>query len=104
MLSGYRADDRFIGRGLSHLAEHLFIASARQIKVINPAGVSKMKRNILSVQQCLRGLSSSQNDVLARAMIYWDLYEAGPKVGDFWAALMIANARGFENAQTPVHL
>ena len=67
-------------RGLSYLTEHMFIASARHIKVINPAGVDKMKRNILSLQQCLRGLSKSQNDVLARAMTYWDLYAAGPKV------------------------
>lgn len=53
---------------------------ARSIKVMNAAGVHKVKRNILSLQQCLRGLSKSQNDVLSRSMAYWDLYDAGPKV------------------------
>jgi exocyst complex component 4 len=71
---------RFVIRGLSYLADHIFVVSARAIKVINAAGVQKIKRNILSLQQCLRGLSRSQNDVLARSMAYWDMYEAGPKV------------------------
>jgi exocyst complex component 4 len=70
----------FVIRGLSFLADYIFVSMARSIKVMNPAGVQKVKRNILSLQQCLRGLSKNQNDVLSRSMAYWDLYDAGPKV------------------------
>ncbi|ORY27686.1 Sec8 exocyst complex component-specific domain-domain-containing protein [Naematelia encephala] len=73
-------DRLFILRGLGHLVDHLFITSARSIKMVNLAGVQKIKRNILSLQQTLRGLSRGHDDgVLTRSMAYWDMYERGPK-------------------------
>jgi exocyst complex component 4 len=71
----------FVFRALSQLVDHLFIQAARSIKVINLAGVKKIKRNILSLQQTLRNVHcGSAEGVLTRSVAYWDLYESGPKV------------------------
>lgn len=53
--------------------------AARSIKVVNPAGVEKIKRNIMSLQQFL-GSAGASEDALSRSMTYWDLYNKGPKV------------------------
>ena len=66
-------------RGLSQLVDHMFIYAARSIKVVNRAGVQKIKRNILSIQQTLRAIQGTDKGVLARSMAYWDMYEQGPK-------------------------
>lgn len=76
----------FIFRGLAHLVDHIFITSARSIKMVNSAGVKKIKRDILSLQQGLRNISASPGEastegILVRSMTYWNLYERGPKVG-----------------------
>ncbi|WWD16813.1 hypothetical protein CI109_101245 [Kwoniella shandongensis] len=76
------ADDHvFIFRGLGQLVDHLFISYAsKHIRMVNPAGVRKIKRNILSLQQTLRGIApASEEGVLNRSVQYWDLYERGPK-------------------------
>ena len=68
-------------RATSQLVDHLFIHAARSIKMVNSAGVKKIKRNILSLQQALRSLKLvSDEGVLSRSVAYWDLYEPGPKV------------------------
>lgn len=67
-------------RGLALLINHIFIHAARQIKNVNAAGARKLRRNILSLQQTLRGIiPSSKEGMLARATEYWDLFERGPK-------------------------
>lgn len=71
----------FVFRGLGSLTDHVFIHSARSIKVVNPAGVRKIRRDILALQQALRTVGSSPDEgVLARSVAYWDLYDLGPKV------------------------
>lgn len=71
--------NRFIILGLNYLIDHLFIVAARNIKVVNTAGVEKIKRNIMSLQQFL-GSAGASDDALSRSMTYWDLYNKGPKV------------------------
>ncbi len=72
---------RFVFRTLSQLVDHLFIQAARSMKVVNSAGVKKIKRNILSLQQSLRSINrGSEEGVLSRSVAYWDLYDRGPKV------------------------
>ncbi|WVF66723.1 hypothetical protein IAT40_001465 [Kwoniella sp. CBS 6097] len=73
-------DHSFIFRGLGQLVDQIFISSSKNIKMVNPAGVRKIKRNILALQQTLRGIKvASFGGGLERAVEYWDLYEKGPK-------------------------
>ncbi|EIW69172.1 hypothetical protein TREMEDRAFT_31499 [Tremella mesenterica DSM 1558] len=74
------ADRDFVFRGLGSLVDHMFIHAARSIKMVNLAGVHKMKRDILALQQALRGINHGPEEgILSRAMTYWDLYGRGPK-------------------------
>lgn len=72
----------FIFRALGQLVDHCLIAyTSKYVKGVNAAGVRKIKRDILSMQQTLRGIAaSSEQGVLSRAAGFWDLYEQGPKV------------------------
>ncbi|KAL7419839.1 exocyst subunit [Cryptotrichosporon argae] len=71
-------DKEFIFRGLGKLVDHIFIHGARGIKMVNLAGINKIKRNIWSVQQLLRSLVA-RPDALDRSFAYWDLYAQGPR-------------------------
>jgi exocyst complex component 4 len=76
------ADKNFMFRGLSTLIDYLFVHAARDIKVINTAGVNKIRRSILSLQQTLRDIiTTDEESMLLRANEFWGLYELGPKVG-----------------------
>ncbi|WVQ74376.1 hypothetical protein IAR50_003977 [Cryptococcus sp. DSM 104548] len=74
-------DHEFVFQALGPLVDHCFTGFAsRRIKCVNNAGVRKIKRNIMSLQQVLRGIASSSEDgTLGKALGYWDLYEQGPK-------------------------
>lgn len=74
----------FIFRALGQLVDHCLIAYAsKYVNGVNAAGVRKIKRNILSLQQTLRGIAAaSEQGVLTRASEFWDLYEQGPKVSE----------------------
>lgn len=55
--------------------------AARSLKLVNPAGVRKIRRNMLALQQSLRSIHQSSADgVLHLSHQYWDMYEQGPKV------------------------
>jgi exocyst complex component 4 len=60
--------------------DHMFIHAARSVTVINLAGVQKIKRNILSLQQTLRAIQGTDDGILSRSIQFWDMYEKGPKV------------------------
>ncbi|KIR32052.1 exocyst complex component 4 [Cryptococcus deuterogattii MMRL2647] len=74
-------DHSFIFRALGQLVDYCLIAYAsKYVKGVNAAGVRKIKRDILSLQQTLQGIAaSSDQGVLSRAAGFWDLYEQGPK-------------------------
>jgi exocyst complex component 4 len=75
------ADKNFMFRGLATLIDFLFVNAARDIKLINEAGVHKIQRNILSLQQTLRGIIAADAEgMLLRATEFWAMYEPGPKV------------------------
>jgi exocyst complex component 4 len=90
-------DDRtFLFRGLGQLVDHMFIHSARSIQMVNPAGVHKIKRDIMSLQEVLRGInlpSASDEGVLTRAIAYWDMYELGPKVSHGCRSAVVRDSR-----------
>jgi hypothetical protein len=74
-------NDSFLFRGTSHLVDHLFVHSARSLKLVNPAGVRKIRRNMLALQQSLRSIHHSSSDgVLRISHQYWEMYEQNPKV------------------------
>ena len=66
----------------------MFIHASRFITLINEAGVQKIRRNILALQQTLRAMGpATEEEILDRSMQYWDMYERGPKVSrefDAW--------------------
>lgn len=67
---------------MSHLVDHMFVASARGLKVVNPAGVAKIQRNMLALQQTMRSINQAAADgVLHLSSVYWDMYSQDPKVG-----------------------
>lgn len=69
-------------RGLALLIDHVFIHAARQVKRVNAAGARKLRRNILSLQQTLRGIVSTGHEhegMLSHAIEYWELFGKGPK-------------------------
>jgi exocyst complex component 4 len=66
---------------MSHLIDHMFVSSARSLKVINAAGVAKIQRNMLALQQTMRSINQSPADgVLHLSSVYWDMYNQDPKV------------------------
>jgi len=70
----------FVTKGLSLLIEHLLIADASKIKVLNRAGVAKMHRNIVALQQNLKNFAESPAEAsLGRAPRYYDLFKLGSK-------------------------
>lgn len=74
------ASTSFVFRGLGHLVDHMFIHSARSIKLVNSAGVRKIRRNMLALQQSLRGMNQSQQEgILYLSNLYWDMYDRDPK-------------------------
>ncbi|WRT65409.1 uncharacterized protein IL334_002352 [Kwoniella shivajii] len=73
-------DHSFVFRGLGQLVDQVFITSSKFIKMVNPAGVRKIKRDILALQQTLRGIApAAKEGQLNKAIEYWELYHKGPK-------------------------
>lgn len=73
---------RFLFQGLGMLMDTMLVVAARKVKSINAAGVQKIRRNILALQQSLRSVLSDPAEAdFARSTTYWDLYATGPKVG-----------------------
>jgi exocyst complex component 4 len=65
---------------MSHLVDHMFVSSARSLKLINAAGVAKIQRNMLALQQTMRSINQSTDGVLHLSSVYWDMYTQDPKV------------------------
>jgi exocyst complex component 4 len=73
---------------MSHLVDHLFVHSARSLKLVNAAGVRKIRRNMLALQQSLRSVHQSSSDgILQLSSVYWDMYDQNPKVRQSFVAL-----------------
>lgn len=73
-------DRDYMFRGLAALIDYLFVNAARTLKVINAAGVHKIRRNILALQQTLRGIITIDAEgMLLKSTEFWGLYEAGPR-------------------------
>lgn len=76
---------------MSHLIDHMFVSSARSLKVINAAGVAKIQRNMLALQQTMRSINQSPADgVLHLSSVYWDMYNQDPKVSCLETAKLMA--------------
>ncbi|KAG9307493.1 hypothetical protein G9A89_017323 [Geosiphon pyriformis] len=72
-------EHKFVFEGLDALMEHSLISNAAYIKNLNFNGVTKIKRNILALQQNLRNIVDSPSEVsLGRAQRYYELHRDGP--------------------------
>ncbi|GAA5941737.1 exocyst subunit SEC8 [Sporobolomyces koalae] len=70
----------FVFAGLSLLMDHLLITNARQIRLANSYGLSKMNRNILALQQNLKNIGNEPLEVeFDRSRKFWDLFGKGPR-------------------------
>ncbi|KAJ3283609.1 hypothetical protein HK104_010298, partial [Borealophlyctis nickersoniae] len=64
---------RFLFDGLAHLITHILIFNLKHIKRVNTPGVSKLVRNVQSLQQNLTNIASVHEKRLERARWYFEL-------------------------------
>ncbi|ORX92580.1 hypothetical protein K493DRAFT_316507 [Basidiobolus meristosporus CBS 931.73] len=71
----------FVFSGLSYLMSHVLITNIRYIKQMNPAGISKMVRNILALKQNLANIAVPQlhGNGLDEAKTYYSLVALSPQ-------------------------
>jgi exocyst complex component 4 len=61
--------------------DQLLITNARQIRLANSFGLSKMNRNILALQQNLKNIGDEPLQVdFDRSRKFWELFGKGPRV------------------------
>jgi len=60
------------------MMDHLLVANANYIKIINQEGVERMQLNILVLQQNLKNIETGGE--LARASAFYALYAGGMEV------------------------
>ncbi|GAA5904682.1 exocyst subunit SEC8 [Sporobolomyces salmoneus] len=71
---------KFVFAGLSLLMDQLLITNARQIRLANSYGLSKMNRNILALQQNLKNIGDEPLQVdFDRSRKFWELFGKGPR-------------------------
>ncbi|PWW71896.1 hypothetical protein C7212DRAFT_354840 [Tuber magnatum] len=68
----------FLVKGLGAMIDHLLVANANHIKIINKEGVERMQLNILVLQQNLKNIETGGE--LARASAFYALYAGGMEV------------------------
>jgi exocyst complex component 4 len=75
---------RFVFVGLGHLLESILIPNARYLRHVNLAGVKKILRNILALQQRIRTIADEKQSMqLERAKRYYSLFFMSPTVSSF---------------------
>lgn len=63
------------------LISHILVSSSVKIKSANEAGIKKMQRNILALQQNLKTIQQGPKEAdLDRAKKYWALFFQTPQV------------------------
>ncbi|GAA6019965.1 hypothetical protein JCM11491_006723 [Sporobolomyces phaffii] len=71
---------KFVFEGLSSLMDQLLISNARQIRLANAFGLSKMNRNVLALQQNLKNIGDEPLGVdFDRSRKFWELFGKGPR-------------------------
>ncbi|RHZ59662.1 hypothetical protein Glove_362g4 [Diversispora epigaea] len=70
---------RFVFEGLDALMEHILIHNAMYIRNLNSNGVMKMTRNILALQQNLKNIVDTPEEIsLDKSRQYYELFNLGP--------------------------
>jgi exocyst complex component 4 len=72
----YSQQQKYVTTGLALLLEQIIVTSASQLTVMNAAGCSKMRLNILVLQQNLKNIEADAS--LLRSELYFDMFAAGP--------------------------
>ncbi|KDN51404.1 hypothetical protein K437DRAFT_272907 [Tilletiaria anomala UBC 951] len=73
-------DRQFLFAGLSGFMDLLLVASVRRLRAINRHGVTKMIRNIMALQQNLKSMVDTPEQVnLERSQRFWDLLLQTPE-------------------------
>eukprot|EP00116_Pleurobrachia_bachei_P006306 sb/3466568/ len=73
---------KFLFEGLGYVMSAIVIDNACNIKEINSAGIKKMSRNILALQQNLTNITLTCELELERARFYYELLYLKPEVRD----------------------
>lgn len=68
---------QFIFDGLSSLQSHILISNHKHLKRVNQHGMTKMIRNVLSLQQCLTNIAAANEKALDSARQYYELFALG---------------------------
>jgi exocyst complex component 4 len=63
------------------MVEHILVHDARYIRFANKAGIQKIMRNILALQQSLKTISDAPQDAeFERAKAYYEMFSLTPTV------------------------
>ncbi|CUS10633.1 unnamed protein product [Tuber aestivum] len=68
-------ETKFLVKGLGAIIDHLLVANANYIRIINKEGVERMQLNILVLQQNLKNIETGGE--LVRASTFYALYAGG---------------------------
>ncbi|CAZ79734.1 unnamed protein product [Tuber melanosporum] len=71
-------ETKYLVKGLGAMMDHLLVANANCIKIINKEGVERMQLNILVLQQNLKNIETGGE--LTRASAFYALYAGGMEV------------------------
>lgn len=71
---------QYIFEGLAHLASRILITASNYMDSIDQAGVQKMCRNALALQQTLSSITASREVALDQARNYYEMLYMDPEV------------------------
>ena len=71
---------QYVFEGLAHLASRILIMAANSMEYIDTAGVQRMCRNALALQQTLSSITASREVALDYARSFYEMFYLDPDV------------------------
>ncbi|XP_058822636.1 exocyst complex component 4-like isoform X2 [Topomyia yanbarensis] len=69
---------KYVFEGLAHLASRILVMAANSLEYIDPAGVQRMCRNALALQQTLSSITASREVALDYARSFYEMFYSEP--------------------------
>lgn len=79
---------QYVFEGLAHLVARILIMASNSMERIDNAGVQKMVRNALAIQQTLSAITASREVALDYARTFYEMFYLDPDVRNFESFLM----------------
>lgn len=75
---------QYVFEGLAHLVARILIMASNSMERIDNAGVQKMVRNALAIQQTLSAITASREVALDYARNFYEMFYLDPDVRNFF--------------------